>query len=170
MATKTNTFNVISHIRKNISSDGRLPVYARITINKKRIELAVKQLIDPVNWNEGKGMAKGNKEEFKVLNNYLEQMRAALVACYREMNLNKKVITAETFKQAYFGKDDNEFTLCKLMNYHNQDMKETITWGTLKNYFTTQKYLQKYLKERLHTSDIPLKELNYKFVQALNIT
>ncbi len=33
-----------------------------ITINKKRIELAVKQLIDPVNWNEGKGMAKGNKE------------------------------------------------------------------------------------------------------------
>ena len=58
MATKTNTFNVIFHLRKTISSDGRLPVYARITINKKRIELAVKQLIDPVNWNEGKGMAK----------------------------------------------------------------------------------------------------------------
>ena len=40
------------------------------------------------------------------------------------------------------------------MNYHNQDMKETIVWGTLKNYFTTQKYLQNYLKEQLHTSDI----------------
>jgi hypothetical protein len=93
-------------------------------------------------------MAKGNKEECKVLNRYLEQLRASYVACYREMTVSKKVITAESFKQVYFGKDDNDFTLCKLMNYHNQDMKETIAWGTLKNYFTTQKYLQKYLKER----------------------
>ncbi len=52
------------------------------------------------------------------------------------------------------------------MTYHNQDMKETIAWGTLKNYFTTQKYLQKYLKEKLHTSDILLKEINYKFVTS----
>jgi len=43
-------------------------------------------------------------------------------------------------------------------------MKDTICWGTLKNYFTTQKYLQKYLKERLHISDISLKEINYKLV------
>ncbi|MEJ7678718.1 MAG: site-specific integrase [Segetibacter sp.] len=67
---------------------------------------------------------------------------------------------------AYFGKGDNEFTLCKLMNYHNQDMKETIARGTLKNYFTTQKYLQNYLKEQLHTSDILLKEINYKVVTS----
>ena len=46
----------------------------------------------------------------------------------------------------------------------NQDMKDTVCWGTLKNYFTTQKYLEKYLKERLRVSDIGLKELNYKFV------
>jgi hypothetical protein len=43
-------------------------------------------------------------------------------------------------------------------------MKDTVCWGTLKNYFTTQKYLQKYLKERLRVSDIALKDLNYKFV------
>lgn len=166
MATKTNTFSVIFHLRKITATHGKLPVYVRITIDRKRIELAVKQLIDPVNWNESRGMAKGNKEECKVLNKYLEQLRASYVACYREMTLNKKVITVETFNQAYFGKGDNEFTLCKLMTYHNQDMKETIAWGTLKNYLTTQKYLQKYLKEKLHTSDILLKEINYKFVTS----
>lgn len=149
MAAKTNTFNVIFHLRKFLNAThDKLPVYARITIDSKRIELAVKQLIDPVNWNESRGMAKGNKEEFKILNKYLEQLRASYVECYREMVLNKRVITVETFKQTYFGKDDNEFTLCKLMNYHNQDMKETITWGTLKNYFTTQSMAEDGQKSR----------------------
>jgi hypothetical protein len=104
------------------------------------------------------------REEFKILNRYLEQVRSALVECYREMSVAKKAITIESFKRAYFAADDNEFTLCKLANYHNQDMKDSICWGTLKNYFTTQKYLQKYLKVRLHVSEIGLKELNHKFV------
>lgn len=164
MATKSNSFSVNFHVRKSRSDDGKVQIYARVTINNIRIEISVKQKIKPEHWNELKGMAKTNKEELKVLNNYLEQLRGALVGCYREMLLSKKVITAESFKQVYFGKDDSEFTLCKLMNYHNQDMKETICWGTLKNYFTTQKYLQKFLKERRHSSDILLKELNYKFV------
>lgn len=164
METRTTSFSIVFHVRKPRSGEDKIPVYARITINSKRIEFSVKYKIKTENWDERKGMAKGNKEECKVLNRYLEQLRASYVACYREMTLSKKVITAESFKQVYFGKGVNDFTLCKLMSYHNQDMKETIAWGTLKNYFTTQKYLQKYLKERLNTADILLKDLNYKFI------
>ncbi|MEJ7678719.1 MAG: Arm DNA-binding domain-containing protein [Segetibacter sp.] len=98
MATKTNTFNVIFHLRKIAATYGKLPVYACITIDSKRIELAVKQLINPINWNESRGMAKGNKEELKILNKYLEQLRASYVDCYREMTLSKKVITVEDFQ------------------------------------------------------------------------
>jgi hypothetical protein len=58
MSTKTSTFNVIFHLRKTTSSNGKLAVYARITIDSKRIELAVKQLIDPINWNESRGIQK----------------------------------------------------------------------------------------------------------------
>ena len=50
------------------------------------------------------------------------------------------------------------------MNYHNVDMKEALSWGTMKNYYTTQKYLDKFLKERKHKSDIFLNEINYKFI------
>jgi len=80
------------------------------------------------------------------------------------MILKKKVITTETFRKTYYGKDDEDITLNKLVTYNNQDMKDSIAWGTLKNYFTTQKYLQKFLKDRLRKSDISLKEVNYKFV------
>lgn len=164
MEKKSNTFSVIFYVRKPRSNDEKVPIYARVTINGKRMDLSMKQKIKVDDWSDQKGMAKTKKEEFKILNNYLEQMRSSFVECYRDMTIKKKVINIDTFRKAYYGHDENEMTLCKLVTYHNQDMKETITWGTLKNYFTTQKYLQKYLKERLHISDILLKELNYKFV------
>ena len=43
----------------------------------------------------------------------------------------------ETFKRTYFGEEEDEYTLCKLMNDHNIDMKKSLNWGTMKNYLTT---------------------------------
>jgi site-specific recombinase XerD len=164
MEKKASTFSVIFYLRKPKTEDDKVPIYARVTINGKRMELSMKQKIKGEDWSDQKGMAKTKKEEFKILNNYLEQMRSSFVECYRDMAIKKQVINIDTFKKAYYGEDDEEVTLNKLVTYHNQDMKDSIAWGTLKNYFTTQKYLQKFLKDRLRRSDISLKELNYKFV------
>ncbi len=101
METKTNTFSIIFHPRKSNSEDEKLGIYARVTINGKRLELSLKQRIKAEDWNYEKGMAKAKKEESKILNNYLEQMRGSFVECYREMTLKKKVITIETFRKAY---------------------------------------------------------------------
>ncbi len=164
MKTKTNTFNVLFHLRNSSAKEDRLPIYARITVNGKRIELSVKQMIHTEDWNEDRGIANPKKEECRKLNNYLEQLRSSFVACYREMSLQKKVITTETFKKEYYGEHNDEYSLCKLMNYHNIEMKEAFCWGTMKNYFTTQKYLEKFLKVRVKTTDIILRDINYKFV------
>jgi site-specific recombinase XerD len=164
MEKKANTFSVSFYVRKPRSMDEKVPIYARVTINGERMDLSMKQKIKIEDWSDQKGMAKTKKEEFRILNNYLEQMRSSFVECYRDMTIKKKVINIDTFKDTYYGHDENEMTLFKLTTYHNQDMKETIAWGTLKNYFTTQKYLEKFLKERKHLSDISLKDINYKFV------
>jgi len=164
MSMLTNTFTVIFHLRNNNLSEGKLPVYARITINKKRIELSVKQMMNPLDWNEKLGLAKPVTEEYKQFNNYLEQLRSNYFNCYREMVLQKKEISTASFKKLYYGEEDDEYTLCKLMHYHNVDMKESVSWGTMKNYYTTEKYLEKFLKERLKLKDINLKNINYKFV------
>ena len=36
--------------------------------------------------------------------------------------------------------------------------------GTLKNYFTTERYIKRYLKHKLKTNDVFLKQLSYKFI------
>jgi hypothetical protein len=75
-----------------------MPVYARITIDGKRIEISLKHKIAVSDWNDKTGMAKNNTEEGKSLNNFMEQTRASFVACYREMMLQKKVINVELLK------------------------------------------------------------------------
>lgn len=63
MALLTNSFTVIFNLRNKGVVDGKLPVYARITINKQRIELSVKQMMNPLDWNEKRGMAKPLNDE-----------------------------------------------------------------------------------------------------------
>lgn len=100
MQSQARTFSVIFHLRKAGSEEDKLPIYARVTIDGKRMEQSMKQRISPQDWNEKRGMAKPKSEEFKVLNRYLEQVRSALVECYSEMSMAKKIITIDSFKRA----------------------------------------------------------------------
>lgn len=64
------------------------------------------------------------------------------------MQIHKQLITAEAIKSKFLGNDERDHTLCKVINYHNTQMKASLAWGTMKNYFTTQKYIQMFLKVR----------------------
>jgi len=48
-------------------------------------------------------------------------------------------------------------------------MKDTLAWGTAKNYYTTQKYVKEFLKVKLKTSDLYLRQLNYKFLSDFDV-
>tara|TARA_R110001606_G_scaffold396227_2_gene569944 strand:+ start:195 stop:1121 length:927 start_codon:yes stop_codon:yes gene_type:complete len=52
----------------------------------------------------------------------------------------------------------------KAVEYHNTNINKSLKPGTLKNYFSTEKYLKQFLQERLKTDDIYLIQLNYKFI------
>jgi site-specific recombinase XerD len=160
----TNTFGIQFITRKNKAKDELVPIYVRIAVDSRRVEISLKRWILPDNWDEVKGKAKGLKDEIKSLNHFLEEVRARLVENYQELQLHKELITAETIKDMFLGLDQKDYTLCKLVEYHNQVMKSTLAWGTMKNYSTTQKYIKEFLKERCRTTDIYLCKLSYKFI------
>jgi site-specific recombinase XerD len=151
-------------LRMNKINKGIAPIYARITVNSKRCEVSIKRRIHLESWNVGKGLAKPSSSENKQLNSYLEQIRKMMVQSYQELVLAKQVVTAEAIKNKFLGLEISDMTLCKLIEYHNTNCKETLKWGTLKNYFTTQKYIMLFLKENYKTTDIYLRSLNYKFL------
>ena len=98
------------------------------------------------------------------LNTYLEQIRSRLTECYQELTVKKKLVTAVAVKNLFCGFEEKEHSLMTLFDYHNVEMKTTLEWGTLKNYFTTRRYVEEYLRAHLKTSDVFLSQLNYRFL------
>ena len=113
MSTTNNTFGVAFYLKKQKTTRaGKSPIYARITVNGKRIEISIKRSIEQNNWNAIKGMAKGSREETVKLNKYLDQFKAGIIDSYQQLLLQKKFITAELLKEKVTGSDQSEFTLC----------------------------------------------------------
>lgn len=164
MKTK-NTFGISFFIKKYKLSNEQAPVYARITVDGKSLDLSAKRKVHLRNWDEGRGTVKGSKESIKALAAYLDQLRNRLYECRQELEKERKLITAEAIKQRYLGRDETGKSLQELMAYHNEEMKFELAPGTQKNYHTTRKYVQAFLKEKCKTSDVYLEELNYKFIK-----
>jgi len=161
---KMNTFGIQFVIRKHRIKDGEAPIYARVTVNTERAEISIKKRIHVDNWNNGRGMAKGKTPEISRLNSYLEQIRSQLTECYQDLVVNKQTVTPEAIKNKFFGIEDSGETLKGLIEYHNTGMDSNLRWGTLKNYKTTAKYIEKFLTQKIKRNDIFLIELNYKFI------
>jgi hypothetical protein len=60
-------------------------------------------MINRADWNEKLGLAKPITEEYVQFNHYIEQLKSTYFACYREMVLQKKEISTESFRKLYYG-------------------------------------------------------------------
>mgnify|MGYP002335871669 CR=1 FL=1 len=159
-----NTFGVQFMIRVDKLKEGKVPVYARITVNNERIHIALKQWVEIHCWDNRRGCGKGTKDEMKSLNNYLEEVRTELGQCYRELQLKKYPITAEKIKNLFLRTEKEEYSLTRLFEYHNSSSKNTLAPNTLSHYETSQNYILMFVMEQFNKKDLHLYELNYKFL------
>jgi integrase len=160
----SNTFGVHFVLRRMAKTHS---IFARITVNGTRCELALKQTIDPGDWNAAKGSAKSKTPALKQLNSFLEEVRAKLVSNYQELNLASEYFTAEMLKNAYLGKTvtgEEKMTLNRLVAMHNEMLGKTLEPGTMKNYKSTAIYIKNYLKLKYDAGDIYLKDLTHQFI------
>lgn len=160
----TESFGIHFILRMNKAKSGSAPVYARISVNGQRIEMSLKKTVKIIDWNNSKGLARPKNDVLKNLNNYLEQVRSLLASHYQEFIVNKELVTAEAVKNKFLGIEQRENTLQSLMDYHNLHMKEILAAGTIKNYYTTVKYLKEFILQHFKKQDLYLSELNYEFI------
>ncbi|WP_345006714.1 site-specific integrase [Snuella lapsa] len=159
-----NTFAIIFFSRKSRSNSNFLNIYCRITVEGKRSEISLKRSIPVNNWDVSKGKARGLSTEIRAFNNYLDSVYSKILNCHKQLLEEDKLITSQAIKARYLGIDDVHKTLRELIAYHNDTMTSVLKFGTLKNYYTTERYLHKFLKEKLKQHDIYLKQLNYRFL------
>ena len=158
------TLGVIFFTRKKRNNPEKLDIYVRITVNKERVEFSIKRDIAVCNWNIFRCRAKETDQNLVLLNSYLDDVYAEVLNAHKQLHSERKLITAKAIKSRYLGEDEDHMTLMKAVQYHNSNINRSLKPGTLKNYFSTEKYLKQFLEERLKTDDIYLIQLNYRFI------
>jgi hypothetical protein len=130
---------------------GAKPIYMRITINGSVCEISTGKNCDPNRCNSKANRSKGNTEEVKTLNSYLETLNLKVAAIHLEILKMGETPTIELLKAKITGKEENQKRLLTVLKDHNHKMDSLLGNGfrenTLKGYKTTYSHLENYISK-----------------------
>src|SRR5690554_1959071 len=153
------TFTVLFQLRSDKIVDGRTPIYVRINAHGKRSRVSLKKTIPANLWNpKTRRLEEVNREAIEV-NIFLDEIEKDLIEAYNQLIKERKIITPQSVIARYRGEDQIRKTLIKLSEYHKFNMKSVLKQGTLKNYYTTETYIKRFLEIQRNTDDIYLEHL-----------
>jgi len=159
-----NTFSVSFFLKKDKKKDGSAPLYARITVNGDYKDISTKRWVPLSAWNQKAQKLTGKtdqdiitKEKIRLLNNQIN-------TAYDELKMEKQIITAETIKARTEGTETEPHTIQFLMRYHNEDLKDLIEEGTLKNYRSTARFIDEFLIKKKKKKDVYLAQVDNVFI------
>ncbi|TXN36148.1 site-specific integrase [Flagellimonas hymeniacidonis] len=158
------TLAVLIFTRDITYNPEKLTVYARITVDGRRAEISLKRYTSVNVWDVSKGRVIGTTQRARKLNSYLDEVYVQIMEAHKQLLSEGKFITAQAIKARYLGQDDQHKTLKELVVYHNTNMDSVLKYGTMKNYYSTERYLHKFIRDKFKTPDIYLKQLNYRFI------
>lgn len=151
-----------------ISKNGLLPIYLRITVDGVRIEISTSRFVEKSKWSVEGGKMKGNSEEARTINSYLDIIKNKVNETERTMLNNNLEITANTFKNKFLGIEDKQRMLIPIFQEHNKRMKVLVdkefALNTYKRYETSLEHIRSFIKHNYNLNDIPIKEVNLAFV------
>lgn len=158
------TFGIVFIPKSSKAKNGKAPLYARITLNGERIELSLQRRITLTLWDERKSRLRGYCAESIQVNGSLDRIYNKIYESFRQLQNENKLLNVSAIKQRYLGADDSFKKLSELLDYHTENMKSILKYGTMKNYYTTERYLYKFLFKQFKAEDIYLKQINYQFI------
>nr|WP_298995590.1 site-specific integrase [uncultured Allomuricauda sp.] len=159
------TFSILFWVYTKRSKNNQAPIYARITVNRKKLNISLKRRVETHLWNNQKQRINGTSEKARNINQYLDEVYAKLFQCYQELRSENKSITPQTIKLRYTGDDKIEqYTLRDIIEYHNASMFEKLHGNTSRLYLTSQKYILLFVKKKYKVDDFELSSLDYKFI------
>jgi site-specific recombinase XerD len=147
---------------------GLLPIYVRLTIDGNRMEFSTKKFIDSSKWSPEMSKMKGNTENARSLNEYLDLLKSKILDIQMELIHRNEPLTIEVFKNRLLGINERERMVIPIFEEHNRKVEELIGLeyapGTLERYKTSLKHTKDFLQWKYNLSDIEINKIDHSFV------
>ncbi|MDE3235473.1 MAG: site-specific integrase [Bacteroidota bacterium] len=154
--------------RAKKTTDGLIPIYQRITVDGKRIEVSTKRYVESNKWSVEQGRMKGNTTEARSLNTYLEMLKAKVYEYQKEIIQEGLEISFDTMRSKVLGTSENKRMLITIFQDHNNKVEallgDEFAPGTLERYKTSLKHTQDFLQWKYKISDIDIKQIDHAFI------
>jgi len=154
--------------RAKVNANGLFPIYTRITVNGKRVEMSTGRFVKPSKWSASAGKMKGQSEEARSVNRQLDMLKIKIIDMQMEFIHQNIPITAKAFKSKLLGLDEKQRMLIPIFQDHNKKIEELVgkeyAPGTLERYKTSLKHTIDFLEWKYKVSDIDILKINHAFI------
>jgi site-specific recombinase XerD len=147
---------------------GQLPIYIRLTVNGNRFEFSSKKFIEPSRWSPEFSKIKGNSEEARSINDYLNLMKSKVFDIQMELIHKNEDLNLENFKSRILGTQQRERMIIPIYQNHNDKIEELIgngyAYGTLERFKISLKHLQEFIQWKFNVYDLSITKIDFAFV------
>jgi len=165
-------FSVLFYPRGNdIDKNGNAPIYLRITVDGKRSEFSIRRKALLTKWNSEAGKVRGTTIDVRELNRYMDTVKVKIYKIQETLSENNALITADIIKNIYLRKGVKHKMLLEIFQKHNDKIERLVgkefAPGTIERYKTAKKHVTNYIKLEYNAEDIPVKDVDHKFISGL---
>lgn len=157
-------------------SNDEVPVYTRITINRKKVEFVTDILINEKDWDENTQNSKLKGKKGQAIEEQLSFIKEKLFKIKRELDYSDQVYDVKKIKTIYSGEDKPKRYIIEYYEEFQERRRQqpnVYTKATVDKYESTVQYLRKFSEEIKATKDILLNHFNTKvlieFHEFLNV-
>lgn len=162
--TSKQTFSILFWINSSRAKDNMAEIYARIVVNRKRVNISLKTKVDIKKWDKNKGRLKSKDPGSLQINRFIEQTRTQIFQSYMDLQANYESVSATSVKSRFLGEDEHHTSIKELIAYHNEKMQHVLNPATMRHFKTSQNYIMEYVHKEYKSKDYLLKNLDYGFI------
>jgi integrase len=156
-------------VRKNrTNKKGQSPLVVRLSISGQRIDFQPNILVNTKFWDSDKQKMKSKDADAKVINDSLELIKHKLWGIYHQL-ISTGDIHLHEILEVYRSNGRNHHKLIELTKKHNAEFKSRLdidrSYSTYEKYIFTLQKIQAYIKLRYNTADIPISNIDKKWME-----
>ncbi|UII81633.1 site-specific integrase [Flagellimonas sp. CMM7] len=165
----SNTFSILFYPKtSDADKNGMSPLFLRITVDSKRVELSLKRKVDPEDWCPNSGKVKGRGPIREEINGYLDELRIRIRRIQGEFVAQAKPYTASMLKGRLLNKGNELKTVLSIYDGHNAKIKSLMgkdyTYSTYRRHVRTRSHLDEFIRKEYGQNDFFIKDVDLGFV------